>query len=71
MRDGGMGSLRTVGATQDKRHYGKVLCEARLTDQDGVPVVASIIVDSVGELYELDMWKVDFSPLKHFPASTS
>jgi hypothetical protein len=30
-------------------------------------VLASVIVDQSGALYELDLWKVDSSPLKGIP----
>jgi hypothetical protein len=31
-------------------------------DIDGTPVSAALNVDQQGNLYELDIWKVDFSP---------
>ncbi|MBI3452642.1 MAG: hypothetical protein HY057_07420 [Rhodospirillales bacterium] len=67
MNDGGMGSLRTAQAEKEKRRFGEVLAEAELTDSDGTPVIVSIIADSAGELYEIDMWRVDFLPLKRWP----
>ena len=38
------------------------------TDEDGVKVIASLNVDSDGHLFELDIWKTDFSPLLRIPA---
>ena len=65
MKDGNMGSIRFVGA--GPRIFGKVLAEAQYTDEDGVPVSIAINVDNKGDLFEVDFWKVDFSPLKRFP----
>lgn len=32
-------------------------------DQDGVDVIATLSLDNYGDLFELDVWKVDFSPV--------
>lgn len=66
MDDGRMGGLKFVSSKED-RSLGVVLAEKEFVDQDGVPVIATLNLDSDGELYELDVWKVDFSPLKSFP----
>jgi hypothetical protein len=66
MDDGGMGSLRFVSPRQNRR-LGEVIAELQYRDEDGVPVLASLNLDEDGELYELDSWKVDFSPLKRIP----
>jgi hypothetical protein len=68
MKDGGMGSIRFVGAPG--RKMGKVAVEARYTDSDKIPVLISINLDEEGRLFELDFWKVDFSPLKRYPKTT-
>jgi hypothetical protein len=34
---------------------------------DGILVLVTLVENQVNELFELDMWKVDFSPLKQFP----
>jgi len=67
MNDGGMGSLRVWRGTHDKRLFGGVAAEAEFNDADGTLVLASIYLDREGRFYELDMWKVDFSPLKKIP----
>ncbi|WP_420885213.1 DUF6984 family protein, partial [Candidatus Symbiothrix dinenymphae] len=36
-------------------------------DEDGVDVIASLNIDDTGDLYELDIWKTDFSPLIKLP----
>ena len=66
MDDGGMGSLRFVRAKQNRR-LGEVIAEIQYQDEDGVPVLVSLNLDDDGELYGLDSWKVDFSPLKRIP----
>ena len=67
MNDGGMGSLRFVGP--ENRHLGAVPTEAIFRDEDGVVVSAAVVLDRAGALYELDIWKVDFSPLIRIPPS--
>lgn len=65
MRDGGMGSLRFSGS--DERRYGGTLAEAEFKDADGTAVSVALMLDEIGELFELDIWKVDFSPLIRVP----
>ena len=67
MPDGGMGSLRFLQENGPSRSIGREIAEATYVDEDGVPVEISINVDKDGELFELDMWKADFSPLLRFP----
>jgi hypothetical protein len=64
MHDGGMGSIRFVGS---EPRLGKSLAEAEYRDSDGVLVSIVINTDNKGQLFELDFWKVDFSPLRHYP----
>lgn len=66
MNDGGMSSLEFAGG---RRPLGRLLVEAEYVDCDGVPVSIALNADQSGRLYELDMWKVDFAPLKKFPTS--
>ncbi|WEF32432.1 DUF6984 family protein [Pseudoduganella chitinolytica] len=65
LNDGGMGSVRFLG--DEHRRQGACLAEAEYTDCDGVPVSIALNVDEDGRLYELDMWKVDFAPLREYP----
>lgn len=69
MKDGGMGSLRFVTATDgdSKRRLGYVFAQGEFSDEDGVPVSFAINLDTHGRLFELDLWRVDFEPLKRFP----
>jgi len=61
MDDGGMGSL-SIGENYDNRQLCEQVAEYMFKDLDGTPVSAALNVDELGELYELDIWKVDFSP---------
>jgi hypothetical protein len=66
MNDGGMGSLRFVGSAN--RRLGACVGEAEFDDADGVTVSVALNIDQRGELFELDVWKVDFSPLQRIAA---
>ena len=67
MKDGGMGSLHFKDKDNRERRLGKKIAEAEFTDEDGIPVSAVLNLDDKGQLFELDMWKVDFSALKRYP----
>jgi hypothetical protein len=70
MNDGGMGGLRFCASDARSRRLGEQLVEREFIDSDGVPVMVAVNLDEHGNLYELDMWKVDFSPLEQFPTVT-
>ena len=65
MDDGGMGSVRVVGS--EGRTLGTVAAECESYDIDGTPLSITVNLDQVGELFEIDIWRVDFKPLKRFP----
>ncbi len=65
MNDGGMGSIRFVGP--ELRRFGRQLTEAEYLDSDGVLLSIAVNADRDGNLFEVDFWKVDFSPLKRYP----
>ncbi|MDB5199722.1 MAG: hypothetical protein JWO92_1685 [Chitinophagaceae bacterium] len=69
MDDGGMGSLLFFpnGKFDTNRSFGKCVSENQFKDADNVEVIASLNVDSKGNLFELDIWKTDFSPLIKIP----
>ena len=68
LRDGGMGSIRVIAGSDDApRRMGRELVTASYTDEDGVPVLISLNLDEGGGLFEIDIWKVDFSPLRRYP----
>ncbi|EWH11391.1 hypothetical protein DS2_04430 [Catenovulum agarivorans DS-2] len=61
LNDGGMGSL-ALGENYDKRMFGKQAAEFIFKDLDDTLISAALNLDLQGNLYELDLWKVDFSP---------
>jgi hypothetical protein len=65
MQDGGMGSLSLlfVSQSEEKRVFGEQISECHFLDEDGVDVIASLNVDQDGNLFELEIWKTDYSPL--------
>ena len=68
MPDGGMGSIQFYrSANLDKRRFGKQIAEGAFRDVDGVPVSVTLNMDQQGELFELDFFKGDFSPLISYP----
>lgn len=62
-----MGGIRFVGP--QSRVFGRTLAEAQYVDSDGVLVSILVNADQDGQLFEVDFWKVDFSPLKRYPAA--
>lgn len=66
MDDGGMGSmvLSHTPNNNTERIFGRQVSDCTFADRDGVKVLASLYVDQHDEIYELDLWKVDFSPLQ-------
>jgi hypothetical protein len=69
MDEGGTGSLLLYpdGKINPKRTIGITLFELEFKDADNVPVVASLNLDQEGDLFELDIWKVNFDPLIRLP----
>ena len=68
MADCGMGSIRFCSSGRGRRQFGQQIAEASFTDDDGVPVSATLNLDQNGALFELDVWKVDNSALHRYPA---
>ena len=66
LTDGGMGSLEFI--SEDRRHLSETIAEAEFYDEDNVPVFLFLGIDSRGELFELDVFKANFSPLKKWPS---
>ena len=69
MADGDMGSLcfQSAADATPNRTFGETIIEGEFNDCDGTPVSFAINVDRDGMLYELDLWRVDFSPLQRIP----
>ncbi|RTQ51414.1 hypothetical protein EJV47_06315 [Hymenobacter gummosus] len=63
----GVGSLRFVGPMPERR-LGAIAGRTHFLDDDGVPVFVALYLDRAGELYELDCWKADASPVHRIPA---
>lgn len=61
-----MGGLIFV-SNRENRVIGQEVGRFEFRDDDGVEVIATLSLDNYGDLYELDMWKTDFSALKSFP----
>ena len=69
MDDGNMGSLvlHPLGKIDNKREFGSTLSEYGFKDSDRADVVASLNADQQGMIFELDIWKTTFEPLKKIP----
>lgn len=67
--DGNMGSLELFlnNNLKKDRIFGEQIAECYFFDTDDVKVIASLNIDDNGNLYELDIWKTDFSPLSEIP----
>ena len=64
--DGGMGGLIFISGKQGRK-LGRDIASREFTDQDGTKVIVTLSLDNFGDLYELDVWKTDFSRLLSFP----
>ena len=70
MNDGGMGSLTIYPQNineEKERYMGDCISEVMFKDKDGIEVIASLNTDNNGNLYELDIWKTNFTPLIEIP----
>ena len=63
MNDGGMGSLRFVSGKLDRK-FGGCLGKAQFKDIDGTTVLVAVNSDQDGDLFELDLWRADFLPVR-------
>ncbi len=61
-----MGSLKFFDSSYG-RQFGAEIARGEARDIDGVLLSITLNVDSEGDLFELDIWKVDFSELKRLP----
>lgn len=70
MDEGGTGSLTiqyTDGKKYEQRRFGRELSEYTFKDKDRVPVTVTLNLDEDDNLYELDVWKLDFSSVIAYP----
>lgn len=66
--DGAMGSFLFSNDTNETRPLKIIpIAEYLFHDKDSIPVLATLYSYSDGQLYELDIWKADFSPLLAYP----
>lgn len=65
-KDGEMGSLIFISKNKERK-IGRDLGNIEFNDADGVKVIVNLVLDNHEDLYELDIWKTDFSPLLSFP----
>ena len=67
-RTAGWGAFRFYnGRERSPLDYGGEIAEAAFQDADGVPVSITLNVDKFGDLFEMDVFKADFSPLIRYP----
>ena len=67
LSDGGMRSIKFHNNVGEKRHFYKEAFAVEYVDADGVPVSIALNIDETGQLYEVDFFKADFSPLVRYP----
>jgi len=70
MNDDGMGSLYFVHPfkTYEQRLMKKCVIEKQFIDSDRTPILVSLNVDDEDLLFELDIWKADFSKVLRYPS---
>ena len=68
LADGGMGSVRTLPLDDEKRKAIPI-ASANYADSDNTLINAQINCDESGRLFEIDIWKADFSPVVRYPSS--
>lgn len=62
------GSLGDFGLQLSPRgEHAEDLVEATYVDEDRREVFLTLTANAQGELFELDIWKSDFSPLRRYP----
>lgn len=73
LNDGGMASIRLLVPGEPERRRTKVrrIADRQFKDIDGIPVLVSLTVDQDRRIIDLDIWKVDFSPVRKFPTCES
>lgn len=67
--DGGMGSLKFASGG-DSARCGAAVAACEFDDADGVLVSVVLNLDESDALFEIDIWKVDFTPLRKWPEFT-
>jgi hypothetical protein len=68
MNDGEMGSHKFITNNKDSQ-FGKNVAQCEFIDSDGIHISAALFLDQYGALYELDLFKSDFSKLLRWPST--
>ena len=73
LNDGNMGSLELFinDDSEKDRIFGEQIAECYFFDTDDIKVIVSLNIDDIGNLYELDVWKTDFSPVIKIPSDVN
>lgn len=66
MDDGGMGSL-AISRDDPTLRFGRCVAQCEFLDADGVKVQAALNCDTSDMPMEVDVWKVNFSPIVQWP----
>ena len=69
LADGSMGSIRFVSPLNERRAF--CLEKAEFRDTEGSNINVAINADQTGALYEVDIWKYDFTPVIEFPGKNT
>ena len=69
LTDGNMGSIRFVSLLNERQ--ASCLEKAEFRDVEGSNINVAINVDQTGKLYEIDIWKYDFTPVIEFPGKNT
>jgi len=66
MNDGGMGSIILIpdNLPQQDRFFNAQISDCLLKDIDNMDILISLNIDQNDFLFELDIWKCDYSPVK-------
>jgi hypothetical protein len=68
---GEVGSLVFAPTAPGERKFGQVLATAEAPDSDGAAITIALNLDRSGALYELDIWREDFSHVITLPDAGS
>lgn len=69
LTDGNMGSIRFVSPLNERQ--ATCLEKAEFRDAEGSNINVAINADQAGELYEIDIWEYDFTPVIEFPGKST
>jgi len=69
LADGNMGSTRFISLLNERQ--ASCLETAEFRDVEGSNINVAINADQTGALYEIDIWKYDFTPVIEFPGKST